>query len=44
MKYIIGFVAGSAVAASVMMAVNPMDMRKVKRKCRNAKRMMKEFI
>ena len=44
MKYVIGFIAGSAIATSILLAVNPMDMRKMRRRCKSAKKMIKGFM
>lgn len=44
MKFIAGFVAGSAIAAGAMMMINPMDSRTIRKKCRCAKKMIKGMM
>lgn len=41
MKFVVGFLAGSMVAAGAFMMIDPADMKKMRKKCRCAKRMIK---
>ena len=38
MKFVLGFIAGASIAASAALMVSPSDMKKVRRKCKCAKR------
>ncbi len=40
MKSAVFFMAGAAFAAGTMMMLNPVDMKRMKRRCRYAKRMI----
>ncbi len=44
MKFMVGFLAGSMVAAGALMMVDSADMKKMRRKCRCAKRMIKGMM
>ena len=44
MKFVAGFIAGSAIAAGAIMAVNPPNMRKIRRRCKYAKHAIKSVM
>lgn len=44
MKFVAGFLAGASIVAGVAMAASPMDMRKVRKKYKCAKRAIKNII
>lgn len=44
MKFVLGFIAGASIAASAALMVSPSDMKKVRRKCKYAKRALMDMI
>lgn len=44
MKFLIGFLAGSALSAGALMMIDSADMKKMRKKCRCAKRMIKGMM
>ncbi len=44
MKFVVGFLTGGAIAAGALVLADSVDMRKMKKKCRGAKRMIKGMI
>lgn len=44
MKFAVGFIAGASIAAGALMMINPIDMRKMRRKCKCAKKIIKGMM
>ena len=44
MKFVLGFIAGASIAASAALMVSPSDIKKVRKKCKYAKRAIMDMF